>query len=39
MAKKNFFARLIDKFDSKLEEKSKNKKCCCSDKDDPCCKK
>lgn len=30
--KKGFFAKLIDSFDKKIEEKSKEKKCsCCQD--------
>ena len=37
--KKGFIGRLIDKFDEKLEKKSKEKGCgCCGgDKDKTCC--
>ena len=37
--KKNFFGRLIDKIDKKLEKKSKEKKQgCCDSSDGQCCK-
>jgi len=36
--KKGFFARIMDKLDSKLEKESKNKKCCCKSKKDTKCK-
>ena len=37
--KKSFFARLFDKLDKKMEEKSKSGSCCCkpSDKGDSSC--
>lgn len=39
--KKGFFSRMIEKFDKKMEEKSKSKSCCCGDKNNPgnksCC--
>jgi len=28
--KKGFFARMIDKLDKKMQEKSKSKSCCCN---------
>lgn len=37
--KKNFFGKLIDKIDCKLEEKAKEKKKgCCGGGDGSCCK-
>lgn len=36
--KKGFFSRLFDKMDDKLEEKSKNKRCCCCSEDSKCSK-
>jgi len=36
--KKGFFARIIDKIDKKMQEKSKAKPCCCGgDKPDKSC--
>ncbi|MEK6646370.1 MAG: hypothetical protein AABY84_06835 [Candidatus Firestonebacteria bacterium] len=32
--KKGFLSKIIDKFDKKLEEKSKQKSCCCGSSDD-----
>lgn len=36
--KRGFFSRLFDKLDKKLEDKSKEKPCCCKDPDskEPC---
>jgi hypothetical protein len=39
MAKKskNFLSKLLDKIDNKLEDKSKQKKCCCKKSKDKKC--
>jgi hypothetical protein len=36
---KQFFSKLVDKVDKKMEEKAKSQKCCCGDDSgkDSCC--
>ncbi len=39
MRKKNFFSKLFNKMDKKMEEKSKDTGCCCcGDSDEECSK-